>query len=51
MYKSQFQKLDPYDWFCGPGSHFRKEHLKDEKVEMERVMNNLLLLSEKYVIM
>ncbi len=21
MYKSQFQKNDPYDWFCGPGSH------------------------------
>ncbi len=21
MYKSQFQKIDPYDWFCGPVSH------------------------------
>ncbi len=21
MYKSQFKKKDPYDWFCGPGSH------------------------------
>ncbi len=21
MYKSQFQKIDPYDWLCGPGSH------------------------------
>ncbi len=21
MYKSQFQKIDPFDWFCGPGSH------------------------------
>ncbi len=21
MYKSQFQKNDSYDWFCGPGSH------------------------------
>uniref|UniRef100_A0A671PH19 Neurexophilin 4 n=1 Tax=Sinocyclocheilus anshuiensis TaxID=1608454 RepID=A0A671PH19_9TELE len=21
MYKSQFQKIDPYDWFCGPRSH------------------------------
>ncbi len=20
MYKSQFQKITPYDWFCGPGS-------------------------------
>ncbi len=24
MYKSQFRKIDPYDWFCGPGSHIRK---------------------------
>ncbi len=22
MYKSQFQEIGPYDWFCGPGSHF-----------------------------
>ncbi len=21
IYKSPFQKIDPYDWFCGPGSH------------------------------
>ncbi len=21
MNTSQFQKIDPYDWFCGPGSH------------------------------
>ncbi len=21
MDKSQFLKIDPYDWFCGPGSH------------------------------
>ncbi len=21
MYKSQFQNIDPYDWFCGPGSN------------------------------
>ncbi len=21
MYKSQFQKIDTYNWFCGPGSH------------------------------
>ncbi len=21
MYKSQFHKIDPYDWFCAPGSH------------------------------
>ncbi len=23
MYKS-FKKIDPYDWFCGPGSHLLK---------------------------
>ncbi len=22
MYKSQFQKIYPYDWFCGPGITF-----------------------------
>ncbi len=21
LYKSQFRKIDTYDWFCGPGSH------------------------------
>ncbi len=21
MHTSQFQKFDPYDWFCAPGSH------------------------------
>ncbi len=21
MYKFKFRKIDPYDWFCGPGSH------------------------------
>ncbi len=24
MYKSQFQKSDPYDWFCAPGSQMWK---------------------------
>ncbi len=23
MYKSQFFKKYPYDWFCGPGSHIK----------------------------
>ena len=23
MYKSQFKKIDPCDWFCGPGLHIR----------------------------
>ncbi len=25
MYKSQLKKKDPYDWFCGPGSHIIME--------------------------
>ncbi len=25
MYKSQFQKNDPYDWFCGLGSHIQEK--------------------------
>ncbi len=25
MYTSQFRKIDPYDWFCGPGSHLAYE--------------------------
>ncbi len=24
MYKSPFQILDPYEWFCGPGSHMKE---------------------------
>ncbi len=23
MHTSQFHKIDPYDWFCAPGSHIR----------------------------
>ncbi len=27
MYKSQFRKMYPYDWFCGPGSHTPHTHI------------------------
>ncbi len=27
MYKSQIRKMDPYDWFCGPGSHITIENI------------------------
>ncbi len=27
LYKSQFRKIDPYDWFCGPGSHMWWIHM------------------------
>ncbi len=23
MHKSQFRKIDTYEWFCGPGSHMK----------------------------
>ncbi len=26
MYKSQFQKINPYDWFCDPGSQLILTH-------------------------
>ncbi len=28
MYKSQFRKIDPYVWFCGPGQLIRLEKKK-----------------------
>ncbi len=28
MYKSQFKQIDPYDWFCGPGSHMYVLHYR-----------------------
>ncbi len=27
MYKSQFWKMDTYDWFCGPGSRITESSL------------------------
>ncbi len=31
MYKSQFRKMYPYDWFCGPGSHIIWKHIYKSK--------------------
>ncbi len=40
MYKSQFKKIDPYDWFCGPGSHMTQTPpVGGDKY----LMNNLVL--------
>ncbi len=39
MYKSQFQKIDPYDWFCGPGSQFIKESIKIQNFWTVVVLN------------
>lgn len=30
MHKSQFQKIDPYGWCCGPGSHIYYAYLKSD---------------------
>ncbi len=27
IYKSQFRRIDPYDWVCGPGSHMSLKDL------------------------
>ncbi len=27
MYKYNFHKIDPYDWFCGPRSHLFNEYI------------------------
>ncbi len=34
MYKSQFQKIDPYDCFCGPGSHMWIGTYSHEQAEL-----------------
>ncbi len=31
MYKSQFWKIYPYDWFCGPGSQINNNNKKKKK--------------------
>ncbi len=36
MHKSQFQKIDPYDWFCGPGSHLVKCSSDETRAGVER---------------
>uniref|UniRef100_A0A673JNG9 TBC1 domain family member 9 n=1 Tax=Sinocyclocheilus rhinocerous TaxID=307959 RepID=A0A673JNG9_9TELE len=40
MYKSQFQKIDHYDWFCGPGSFQRLSKTAHE---------NKAVLSSQYI--
>ncbi len=40
MYKSQLQKIDPYDWFCGSGSQIWKceERVKGQKKVREKAV-------------
>uniref|UniRef100_A0A672T6I6 Tousled-like kinase 1a n=1 Tax=Sinocyclocheilus grahami TaxID=75366 RepID=A0A672T6I6_SINGR len=37
MHKSQFQKIYPYDWFCGPGSHL--QYMLSIYIQWVRKMN------------
>ncbi len=41
MHKSQFQKIDPYDWFCGP------MFMSHEFIMMHNL--NELILNRKYI--
>ncbi len=44
MYKSQFQKIDPYDWFCSPVSQIDLNRLLvDLFCSMIDSMQNLLV--------
>ncbi len=29
MYKYKILKIDPYDWFCAPGSHIKKNLIQN----------------------
>ncbi len=42
MHKSQFQKIYPYDWFCGPGSQM---HFKVFRNQFEYLFENVLKFS------
>ncbi len=45
MYTSQFKEIDPYDWFCGPGSHtvYMAYHLKQVSGNNFTWLLNLML--------
>ncbi len=53
MYKSQFHKNDPHDWFCAPGSQMSKNVLhvhKDTYLYKLYVLIYELLLDFIYVL-
>ncbi len=37
LYKSQYKKTDPYDWFCGPGSHMIKVNQTNTRVKTKLI--------------
>ncbi len=51
MHKSQFWKIDRYDWFCAPGSHicifFSSNKLVSDR--SYRQTDDVLLLTEVHV--
>ncbi len=54
MYNFQFLKMDPYDWFCGPGSHITCSNLKDpdnvyqQAYHIYRAIHTFNLVSPKF---
>ncbi len=51
MYKSQFKKIDPYDWFCGPGLHmlvdFDVRRQKGINFSLEEVLLWIIYFGQK----
>ncbi len=42
----KFWKIDPYDWFCGPGSHIMKKYLK--QIPVNRCIFSSVFVSVRY---
>ncbi len=41
MYKSQLQKIDPYVWFCGPGSHKLKQYPQNNYTDWDIIYSSV----------
>ncbi len=42
MYKSQFEKIDPYDWFCGPELIYKMVQQKEWADNLTELWNCVL---------
>ncbi len=51
MYKSQFKKNDPYDWFCGPGPHMLFTIVKFTSVQIPNSMYKYLSYDGQRIVM
>uniref|UniRef100_A0A8C2G1T5 PA domain-containing protein n=1 Tax=Cyprinus carpio TaxID=7962 RepID=A0A8C2G1T5_CYPCA len=38
MHKSKFQNIDPYDWFCAPGSHLLSVSCRERSVSVRALL-------------